>query len=523
MPRIQPGSAFPRQVAAARPHPPSAARHSALLACGAALAAALQFGAAPAAAWIEADPAVERTRAFLEDGPAELLPAEERARLKALPLAERIGEVAARLARDPLPETPENELAVGIENRRRRRARGGFFLLRRPREAALPAGRAGRAGGRRMLRDLPPARGLDLRGRPRGPLRRPLPATGRGAFPGLVPDRLEAAPLQRGDGVLPRAVRGAARPHPRQTARPPAVQTDRTDRQGHRGRGAVRVPEGADDRRRGRRALRAPRRPRRVGAAGGGRRRRRPGGAGGRAGRLLLPGAPRPAHPDPHPDRAAGRRPARRRRRAGGQPRDPYRRCRPDRAGERGVRGVPQPLRAAAAERGRAGGARALSRAAPQAAFRPPPRAARRGHRPDRVGGARPRGAGGAEAGAGGCAAGGRGRAGSRPHSTRRARHAGAVAPGRRRRVRTLPRRGPGRRRRASARCSSSWTASRSSPAARRRGARSCGCPTSRPRRWCAPRATTPPASCSPPTRSCSTSRRARRGSSCSRRRAASG
>ena len=82
--------------------------------------ALLLFAPAPAAAWVEADPAVERTRAFLEDGPGWLLPAEERAGLAALPLADRVGEVALRLARDPLPETPANELALGIENRRRR-------------------------------------------------------------------------------------------------------------------------------------------------------------------------------------------------------------------------------------------------------------------------------------------------------------------------------------------------------------------------------------------------------------------
>jgi VWFA-related protein len=83
-------------------------------------ALAALFAVAPAAAWVEADPAVERTRAFLEDGPALLYPEAERARLAALPIADRVGEVTFLLGRDPLPETPDNELEVGIENRRRR-------------------------------------------------------------------------------------------------------------------------------------------------------------------------------------------------------------------------------------------------------------------------------------------------------------------------------------------------------------------------------------------------------------------
>jgi len=90
---------------------------------------ALLASAAPARAWVEADPAVERARAFLEDGPALLLPEGERARLAALPLADRIGEVVYLLGRDPLPETPANELELGIENRRRRvRAAGLSFF-----------------------------------------------------------------------------------------------------------------------------------------------------------------------------------------------------------------------------------------------------------------------------------------------------------------------------------------------------------------------------------------------------------
>lgn len=82
------------------------------------LALALTAASAGASAWTEVDPAVERTRAFFEDGASWLLPAEEVARLRALPEGERIGHVAAWLDRDPLPDTPENELAEGLANRR---------------------------------------------------------------------------------------------------------------------------------------------------------------------------------------------------------------------------------------------------------------------------------------------------------------------------------------------------------------------------------------------------------------------
>ncbi len=61
----------------------------------------------------------ETVRRFLDEGPALLLPVSERARLAALPVGEAL--VAARdfASRDPLPETPENELAVGIDRRQR--------------------------------------------------------------------------------------------------------------------------------------------------------------------------------------------------------------------------------------------------------------------------------------------------------------------------------------------------------------------------------------------------------------------
>ena len=86
----------------------------------------------------------ELLRKFLEEGPALLLPAEERARIAALPLAEALAEAREFLARDPLPDTPENELALGLDRRQRlvwseslslRDARGRMlFLLGAPRE-----------------------------------------------------------------------------------------------------------------------------------------------------------------------------------------------------------------------------------------------------------------------------------------------------------------------------------------------------------------------------------------------------
>jgi len=84
------------------------------------LVAALTLSAAPAAAsaWTDVDPAVERTRAFLEDGGIWLLSTEEAERFAGLSDSERIGHVAAWLDRDPIPDTPANELAEGIANRR---------------------------------------------------------------------------------------------------------------------------------------------------------------------------------------------------------------------------------------------------------------------------------------------------------------------------------------------------------------------------------------------------------------------
>ncbi len=59
----------------------------------------------------------ERLRRFLDEGPALLLPAAERTRLAALPLAEALASAQRFTSQDPLPETPENELAVGITRR----------------------------------------------------------------------------------------------------------------------------------------------------------------------------------------------------------------------------------------------------------------------------------------------------------------------------------------------------------------------------------------------------------------------
>jgi hypothetical protein len=74
---------------------------------------ALAAGQAPP----EAD--AESLRHFLDEEPALLLAADVRARLAAAPVEERRAFVAEFLGRDPLPETPVNELAVGIERRRR--------------------------------------------------------------------------------------------------------------------------------------------------------------------------------------------------------------------------------------------------------------------------------------------------------------------------------------------------------------------------------------------------------------------
>ncbi len=86
----------------------------------------------------------EELRRFLDEGPALLLPAAERERLAALPAAEALAEARAFLARDPLPETPDNELVAAIDRRQRAVYSEGLsfrddrarllFLLGAPRE-----------------------------------------------------------------------------------------------------------------------------------------------------------------------------------------------------------------------------------------------------------------------------------------------------------------------------------------------------------------------------------------------------
>jgi VWFA-related protein len=61
----------------------------------------------------------EPQRAFFEDGPGLLLPAADREALLAMDETARESWIAGFLGRDPLPETPENELALGIDRRGR--------------------------------------------------------------------------------------------------------------------------------------------------------------------------------------------------------------------------------------------------------------------------------------------------------------------------------------------------------------------------------------------------------------------
>jgi Ca-activated chloride channel family protein len=78
-------------------------------------------GGSPAPPAPAAEPA-EAARQFFEEGPALLVPEAERQRLAAAPEAERIAFARDFLARDPLPETPDNELVAAIAARRRRMA-----------------------------------------------------------------------------------------------------------------------------------------------------------------------------------------------------------------------------------------------------------------------------------------------------------------------------------------------------------------------------------------------------------------
>src|SRR4028119_1517197 len=61
----------------------------------------------------------EPQRAFLQDGPGLLLTDEQRAELLALDEAGREAFIQAFLDRDPIPETPRNELREGVERRLR--------------------------------------------------------------------------------------------------------------------------------------------------------------------------------------------------------------------------------------------------------------------------------------------------------------------------------------------------------------------------------------------------------------------
>jgi Ca-activated chloride channel family protein len=83
------------------------------------LATALAMGAG---AERDEDAAVlwpEQERSFLFDGPGLLLSEEAREELLSAPADERREAIEKFLGRDPIPETPANELVEGIENRRR--------------------------------------------------------------------------------------------------------------------------------------------------------------------------------------------------------------------------------------------------------------------------------------------------------------------------------------------------------------------------------------------------------------------
>ncbi len=106
-------------------NPPSLPRLPAASAAALVLAAAL---AAAAPGPDQPDPVLwpEEQRAFLQDGPGLLLPESQRESLLALDEAGREAFIRDFLGRDPLPETPENELVQGIE--RRRALAGAEFL-----------------------------------------------------------------------------------------------------------------------------------------------------------------------------------------------------------------------------------------------------------------------------------------------------------------------------------------------------------------------------------------------------------
>ncbi|MEM7482217.1 MAG: VWA domain-containing protein [Acidobacteriota bacterium] len=89
----------------------------------------------------------DNQREFFTEGPALLLTAEERERIAGLDDARRQNEILSFVSTDPLPSTPLNELAEGIE-RRRQLARGEFLSPRDVRAQLLFL------NGRPVLRDV---------------------------------------------------------------------------------------------------------------------------------------------------------------------------------------------------------------------------------------------------------------------------------------------------------------------------------------------------------------------------------
>jgi VWFA-related protein len=89
--------------------------------CAVASAVFLFFAPLPAAAAAEPDPLLwpEAQRAFWQDGPGLLLTEEQRGAFLVLDEAGREAFLRDFLDRDPVPETPRNELREGIERRRR--------------------------------------------------------------------------------------------------------------------------------------------------------------------------------------------------------------------------------------------------------------------------------------------------------------------------------------------------------------------------------------------------------------------
>ncbi len=225
---------------------------------------------------------------------------------------------------------------------------------------------------------------------------------------------------------------------------PGDVQAERDRRRGHRRFGPLRLQAEPSDRRHDGCPGRSAGGARALGDRGGGHQARqaRP-GARGRVGARDLPGAPRPANARAAAHRAAGgsgTRGGRRREESGITP-DGGRQAR---ARGGAVRGVPQPLRPAAAGGDDAGRADRRTPAAAGWTLHRGARAARRGLRQDRLDFT---GLHGPEAGRGGNRHPSRGGAsgpgqGDRDHQDGRARRPGPDAATRRCRLRTLARRG---------------------------------------------------------------------------------